>query len=183
MRVDGLDFGFTQTGASDLRVDRPGNRNVITLSWPKEVMSPDVGAQFLSRLKRGKRQGVRIDLPCPRPQGFPGNPVVDGAGQAGSVINLRGLTPGYAAKEDFWLTLVEADGTGYLHSVFDTVRAGADGTAPVQIEPPLRAPFPDGASVHLAKPFVQGTLVGETFSYVFEELRRVPLTVTIREKK
>lgn len=183
MAVDVLDFGFDQTGASDVRVERPGGRHVLTFSWPVEIMQPPVVSRFLSRLKRGKRQGVQIDVPCPRPQGSPGSPVVDGAGQSGTAIDVRGLTPGYTIQEDFWLTIVEADGTAYLHSVFETVRAAADGTATIQIEPPLRAPFPDGAAVHLARPFIQGTLVGETFSYAFQQMRQVPLTITVRERK
>lgn len=183
MGVDLLDFGFDQTGASDQRVDRPGGRYVLTFSWPTEIMRPPLASRFLSRLKRGKRQGVQLDVLCPRPQGNPGFPVVDGAGQSGSELDVRGLTPGYVAQEDFWLTIVETDGTAYLHSVYETVGASDTGTATLQIEPPLRAPFPDGARVELGRPFIQGTLVGETFSYAFEQLRQVPLTVTIRERK
>lgn len=181
MAVDVLDFGFTQRGAASLRVERPGGRHRIILSWPREIVEGAVASKFLALLKRGKRQSVQIDVLLPQPQGSPGAPVVDGAGQSGSSIAIRGLTPNYTAKADYWLTIVEADGTAYLHSVFETVRADDAGEATVEIEPPLRAPFPDGAAVHLARPYVQGQLVGETFSYAFEELRRVPLTITIEE--
>lgn len=183
MGVDVFDFGFDQRGAASLRVDRPGGRHRLTFSWPVEIMRPPYVSKFLARLKRGKRQGVQIDVLCPRPQGSPGAPVVNGAGQSGSSINVRGLTPGYVAQEDFWLTIVEADGTAYLHSMFEMARANASGTATFQIEPPLRAPFPDGARIEMARPFIQGTLVGETFSYVFEQLRQVPLQIVIEEQK
>lgn len=181
--VDVLDFGFDQRGASSLRVDRPGGRHRLTFSWPVEIMRPPHVSKFLARLKRGKRQGVQIDVLCPRPQGVPGVPLVDGAGQSGTSLNVRGLTPGYVAQEDFWLTIVEADGTAYLHSMYETARASPSGTATFQIETPLRAPFPDGARIELARPFIQGTLIGETFSYVFEQMRQVPLQIVIEEQQ
>lgn len=181
MAVDTLDFGFTQRGAASIRVERPGGRFRLTFSWPREEMRPPVSGKFLSRLKRGKRQGVQIDLLLPVPQGSPGAPVVDGAGQSGTSVAVRGLTPGYTAREDYWMTIIEADGTAHVHSVFSAVRANAAGEADVEIEPPLRAPFPDGATIELARPFIQGELIGETFSYAFEELRQVPLSITIEE--
>lgn len=181
--IEMTDPGVEQRGASTLYVERPGSRHRVQFSWPREVMTPDVAAKFLSRLKRGKRQGVQIDMLLPQSQGSPGSPVVNGAGQSGTAIAVRGLTPGYVAKEDYWITLVEADGTAYLHSIVEFARASATGTATFQIEPPLRAPFPDGAAVHLARPFIQGRLLGETLSYAHEEQKRVPLTIAIEEFK
>lgn len=181
MVVETLDFGFTQRGASSLRVERPGGRFRLSFSWPSEIMRPPVSSQFTAKLKRAKRQGVQIDVLPPFPQGAPGSPVVDGSGQSGTSINVRGLTPGYTAREDYWLTIVESNGTAYLHSVFQTVRAGSGGNATLQIEPPLRAPFADGDRVELARPFIQGELLGENFSYGFEELKSVALSIVIEE--
>lgn len=181
MSVELLDFGITQRGAASLRVDRPGARYRLQFSWPREVMRPPVTNRFLSRLKRGKRQGVQMDLLLSMPQGSPGSPVVDGAGQSGSSIAVRGLTLNYTARDDYWLTIVEADGTAYVHSVYAAFRASDTGTATIQIEPPLRAPFADGDRVELARPFIQGELLGESFSYAFEELRQVPLVIVIEE--
>lgn len=181
MVVETLDFGFTQRGAASLRVERPGGRFRLAFSWPSEIMRPPVSSKFTAKLKRAKRQGVQIDVLPPFPQGAPGSPVVDGSGQSGTSIDVRGLTPGYTAREDYWLTIVEADGTAYLHSVFQTVRAGSDGRATLEIEPPLRAPFADGDRVELARPFIQGELLGENFSYGFEELKRVALSIVIEE--
>lgn len=181
MNPDLLDFGITQRGAASLRVNRPGSRYRMTFIWPAEVMEPNVVARFLSRLKRGKRRGVQIDILLPQLQGSPGAPVVDGAGQEGSSIAVRGFTPGYAFGDDFYLTIVEADGTAYLHSVAESGRADATGDATIEIEPPLRAPFPDGAVIEMARPYIQGELIGESFSYAHESQRRVPLTITIEE--
>lgn len=181
MGVDVLDFGFTQRGASSLRVERPGGRHRIILTWPRDLMTPDNADKFLARLKRGKRQGVQIDIPCANSQSGGGNMVVNGAGQSGTTLAIRSGTPDFVIRENFWFTVLEADGTAYLHSVVETVRVAAGGTALMQIEPPLRAPFPDGARVEMARPFVQGELLGETFSYAYEEMKKTPLTVTIEE--
>lgn len=181
--VEVLDFGLIQRGAASLKVERPGGRHRLAFTWPREVMRPETAAKFLSRLKRGRRQGVQIDVLMPQAQGSPGSPVVSGAGQSGTSLNVRGLTPGYTAREDYWLTIVEADGTAYLHSVFQTVQASGTGTATIEIEPPLRAPFPDGARIELAQPYIQGDLVGETLSYAYEDLRQIPLSIVIEERK
>lgn len=183
MGVDYLDFGISQTGASSLRVNKPGNRYRLTFSWAVETMEPEIAARFISRLKRGKRTDVQIDILLPQPQGSPGNPMVNGANQQGTAISVRGLTPGYMVRDDFWMTIIEANGNAYLHTAAEPVRANEAGEAIIQIEPPLRAPFPDGAQIEMARPYIKGELLGETFSYVYESLRRVPLSITIQERK
>lgn len=159
-----LDYGSIQRGASSLRVDRAGSRWRLEISFPP--MQPDTSRKFLARLQRAKREGIEIVLPLLGvSQGIPGAPVVDGAGQAGTAIALRGLTPGYVAKEGFWLTISEADGTAYLHSVAETAVADSAGNMTVEIEPPLRAPFADGDAVELARPFVQGFVDGDSLAW------------------
>src|SRR3546814_1909417 len=69
---------------------------------------PILSRIFIARLLKAKREGLRIPYPLiDVPQGAPGSPVVDGADQSGTTINLRGLTPGYAAKEGYWLSIEE----------------------------------------------------------------------------
>lgn len=158
-----IDFGFIQrplSGAASLRVDRPGNRFRIELSYPP--MKPDVARKFMARVQRGKREGIRVKLPLlGLNQGNPGSPVVDGADPTGTTLPLRGLTPGYAAKEGFWLHVEDADGTRYLHSVQNNGQADASGDLTLDIEPPIRAPLEDGATVELAAPTFEGLLVEE----------------------
>lgn len=183
MEVDVLDFGSTQRGASSLRVDRPGGRHRITFTWATEVMRPPVSSGFVALLKRGKRQGVRIPVLLPRDQPAAGTPVVNGAGQSGTVLSVRGFTPNHAVGQDFWFTIVDASGRGYLHTVVEAVTANGSGVADLEIEPPLRSPFSDGAEVNITTPFIEGELVGESFSYSVDSLRQVPLTITIEEQK
>lgn len=157
-----MDMGGVLRGASSLRIDRPGNRHAITFKYPREAMAPEVASGFKARLKRAKRQGIEVKIPLLVPQGLPGAPVVDGAvTSSASSLAVRGLNPGYAALEDFWLTIIEADGTAYLHSISVTAVAGADGKAVWQIEPPLRAPFADGDTIEIGAPYIQGFVANE----------------------
>lgn len=158
-----IDFGFFQrpaSGAASLRIDRPGSRFRVAITFPP--MKPDVARKFLARLLRAKRQGLRIEYPLLGvSQGYPGSPVVDGAGQAGTSLDIRGLTPHYGMKEGYWLTLIGSDGVRYLHCSQTSAIANAGGQLAIEIEPPLRAPFPDGAAILLAHPTIEGVMPEE----------------------
>lgn len=148
------------TGGAAQLIDRPGGRFVLDVSMP--AMKPDTAAAFTAALLKATREGLEMDVPLlGRSQGVTGNPVVNGAGQTGTTINLRGLLAGYAAKPGYWLTLVDAGGDKYLHQIAAGGNASAAGTITLGIEPPLRAAFPDGATVLLARPKVQGFLTEE----------------------
>lgn len=174
-----LDYGIVQRGASSLRVNRAGNRYRVAFSYPP--MQPEKAHTFTGRLTRAKRDGVKITLPLIVPQGSPGAPVVDGVGQSGTSLAVRDLNAGYPAKEGFWLTIYEADGTGYLHQVVETVRADASGNATLAIEPPLRAPFADGDPIELAAPTVEGFVDGEEWGWSIPVNRLVAVSFTVEE--
>ncbi len=174
-----LDQGQLLRGASTLRVDRPGSRWRFKFAYPP--MRQDQADTFTAPLTRAKRAGIRIYLPVRVHQGFPGSPVVDGAGQTGSTLSLRGLSTRYSARVGFWLTIVEADGTGYLHRVVQTTVADDSGDVTLQIEPPLRAPFADGATVHLGKPYIEGFLDGDIIGYDIEEAEFTNIAFEVEE--
>lgn len=174
-----LDYGQILRGAASLRVDRPGSRWRFRFGYPP--MRQDQADTFTAPLTRAKRQGVRIYLPVRVFQGFPGSPVVDGAGQSGSSLAVRGLTVGYIAKVGFWLTIVEGDGTAYLHRIVETVVADDAGEATLEIEPPLRAPFDDGDTIHLGKPFIDGFMDGDKWEYDIQEAEMTTLTLEVEE--
>lgn len=159
-----MDFGGYQepsSGAEGQRIDRPGNRYRCRFGLPPHVMAAH-GRVIVSRLIRAKSEGLRCEFQLAGvKQGIPGNPVVDGAGQAGMFLNVRGLTPNYTAREGYWLNIISASGQHYLHNVAGGVTARADGTATLPLSEMLRAPFPDGARVELARPMIEGVVVGE----------------------
>lgn len=160
------DFGLTiepSTGAAASRVERKGSRFRAQVTYPP--MTPDDAEVFVSRLLRGKRLGVRIPMPLIRPQGSPGSPVVDGAGQSGFTLAVRGLSPGYTVKEGYWLSIEDSTGQHYLHKTAGAVMADASGDAEIEIEPALRKAFADGDTIHLAVPMIEGLVQGNEWEW------------------
>lgn len=160
-----LDFGGVirpSTGAKLLRLDRGGNRFRVAMTLP--IRHGEDGRRVVARLIAAKSEGLKVAYPL---QGVDqGNPMradgstfrVDGAGQAGNTIVLRGGVPRYAAKEGFWLTIHDGDrnAQGYLHNVKVAAMADGNGAVTLTISPNLRIPFPDGAHVELAEPTIEG---------------------------
>lgn len=162
MEEELLDFGFLQrpsSGASTIRVDRPGSRMKATFSFPP--MRTDDARALMPLLKRAVREGLRIKWPLVDiSQGVPGNPVVDGDDQAGTTLAVRGFNPGYQVKTGYVFHIEDGDGNRYWHEVQAPVIANDDGEAELDIEPPLRAPFEDGDTIEMAKPTFEGWLIG-----------------------
>lgn len=175
-----IDRGTVLRGGASVRVDRAGSRYGTMLSFPPMV--PQRSRVLIADLLRAKREGLRVEVQLlGEGQGIPGVPVVDGAGQSGASIAIRGLTPAYIAKKGFWLNLIEADGTRYLHNVSATAVADGTGAATVQIEPPLRAPFADGDTVELAKPMIEGFVDGEEWSWSVPVNHLIAVSVPLEE--
>lgn len=177
-----LSFDLTlrpATGAAVTLIARPGSRFAADFAFPP--MMPDAARVFVARLLKAKSEGLRMPFPLLGvSQGIPGTPVVDGAGQAGTSLAVRGLNPGYVAKEGWWLSIEDADGQHYLHVVTAPATADGTGDATLSIHPPLRSPFADGDTVHLAKPMIEG-LVTSDVQWPLPVNRRVELSFTIEE--
>lgn len=177
-----LDFALVQrpaSGAALQVIDRPGSRFQLEYGFP--VMKADTARKFTVRLTKAKREGLRIGVPLLGvSQGIPGAPVVDGAGQSGTTLDVRGLTANYAFKEGFWMTVIDADGEGYLHQISAPGAADALGDAAISIEPALRAPFADGDEIELANPWVAGVVTSQV-SWPMELGNFVRLGFTLEE--
>jgi hypothetical protein len=153
-----LDFGGVMrpaTGAKILRLDRAGNRFRVAMTLP--IRPGDDARRIIARLLAAKSEGLKVEYPLQGVyQGTPGDFVVDGAGQSGNTIALRGGTPHYAAKEGFWLTIYDEADQGYLHNVKAVALADASGDILLTVTPNLRVPFADGARVELSEPTIEG---------------------------
>lgn len=146
-------------------------------------MKAEAARRFVSRVTRAKREGLRVAMPLLHVyQGVPGSPVVDGADQTGTTLRVRNLTPHYAVKEGFWLHVEDAGGQRYLHQVAAAGTADANGDLDILIEPPIRAPLPDGCKVELAQPTVEGALVESVgWNLAVDRLVRFGAVLTIEE--
>lgn len=158
-----LDFTLVQrpaSGAALQIIDRPGSRWQLEYTFP--VMKADTARKFTARTTKAKRVGLRVEVPLLGvKQGLPGSPVVDGAGQAGTTLNVRGLTANYVFKEGYWLTIIDSDDTYYLHQISAPGAADSSGDATLSIEPALRVPFGDGDEILLARPMVDGIVTSQ----------------------
>lgn len=186
-----IDYGFVQRpalGARATRIDRPGSRFRAEIGFPP--MKPDVARVFLERLLAAKREGLRIEYPLLGVnQGIPGAPTVGAAEPTGTELPISGLTPGYAFKKGYWLTLVDdvtagnAAGLGarMLHVCRSNAVADEAGEATITIEPPIRAPLAEGATILLAQPTIEGFLLGEEFEWGIQLEKLITLSVSIEE--
>jgi hypothetical protein len=140
------------------------------------------GRIFVSRLLRGKTEGVRLEYPLQHEtQGISGSPVVNGAGQAGTTLNLRGFQPYYTAKEGYWLSIKDATGQNYLYNVAGDFNASAAGVMTLQCYPPLRSPYLDGALVNFSKPIIEGLVDGDELEWELSLDRNIGLSFSIEE--
>jgi hypothetical protein len=158
-----LDFGFINrpsSGAPAQRYDRLGSRYSMEFELPP--LPGDVARVVKARLTKAKRDGLRMPVPLMGgQQGSPGAAVVDGTDSVGTLLKLRGLTPGWFAREGFWLNVTDADGALYLHDIAEPVRAASDGTAELTLGIPLRCVLADGAAVRIANPVIEGLVTSE----------------------
>lgn len=168
-------------GGATQKIDRLGSRFRVELTYPP--MSEVDGRIFVSRLIRAKREGLRVEYPLLSvDQGLPGSPVINGAGQVGFALSVRGLTPNYVGKEGYWLSIQRA-GQHYLHNVAANFAASAGGIASITIFPALRIPFLDGDIVNLGKPMIEGIVDGDEIGWQISLAHLIEFSVTIEESR
>lgn len=175
VEVESLDFGMLlrpAAGASPLRVNRPGARLRVRVSFPP--MPAEVARVVNSRLMTARREGLRIDYPLLGvDQGAPGDPVVDGDDPAGTTLPMKGLTPGYAVREGYVLTLVDVDGNRFTHFAASADVVDSSGEVVIEVEPPIRGEFSDGDTILLGRPTIEGLVVEDyTWSLSVDQLVR-----------
>lgn len=179
-----VDIGATVRGGTNaigMRIDRPGGhyRAAVTISLGNGARR----AALIADLVRGKQEGLRMPYPLQGvDQSGSGSPVMDGADQAGRLVTLRGLTVGYVAEKGFWLSIVDEEGQHYLHNIHVGGTVGSDGKVAVTLAEHLRVPFPDGATVHLDEPMIEGDVAGNEQSWRLSRANRVDgISFTIEE--
>lgn len=178
-----LDFGMIlrpATGAPAQHFARPGSRFAVDVSFPP--MRPDTARPFVRRLIAGKTEGLRIYFPLLGvTQGNPGSPLVKTATAGGTSLPLKGLTAGYAFKEGWWLTVIDAAGVYYLHTIDADGSADGSGDATPTVRPPLRAALAVNDVVLLQRPMIEG-LVTSDASWELPTNRLVQLSFTLEEQ-
>lgn len=164
-----------------LRVNRPGSHYRIALTFPP--FAPREGRVIVSRLIRAQREGLRIEYPLFEDQGASHATVVDGAGQAGLSLRVRGMFRGDLVREGFWFSIENARGQHFLHNSAAEVQAGQDGRATLALSEGLRAPFLDGAKVHLIRPMIEGIVEGDAREWELSVDHQTSISFTIEEAR
>lgn len=158
-----LDFGGlmpSALGGATERIDRLGNRYMVSVDTPSMQIEPE-GRRWSARLLRARREGGIVEIHQPDLKtGAPGTPTVATTTASGRSIPVSGLTPGYPIREGQWLNYV-VGGQMYLDQCTAEVIADASGLATIIIQELLRVPLTAGDSIELAKPCIEGWIEGE----------------------
>ena len=175
-------FNEPPLGGAVQRIERMGNRFSAVVTMP--AMSATNVRAWITDLLRGKSEGVRIRFPqLGVVVGAPRLPVVDGANQAGLVLNVRGCSPHYAFVKGQWINIVTANFT-YLHNVTANVSASAGGLVALPIYPMIRdEALADGAAIEVANPVIEGWIRGEEWQWEVPVDAITVLQFTVEERK
>lgn len=180
-----LDWGADQKspgGGAFQRLNRLGNRFALEISYPRLKPEPD-GRILASRLRRAKTEGALFPVPQPGLViGNPGAPVVNGAGQAGNVIALRGFAAGYTVREGQFFSMIHA-GRRYLHCANADATANGSGQLTLSIHPMLRIVTTNGAICEFAKPYIEGIVAGSSIDIELTIARSQAPTILITEQR
>ena len=175
-----IDAGFTQRAVQSIDyIPRKGSRYRVAFSF--RPRTPDEARVMVSRLIAGKQGGIRVELPLLQDQGSPGSPTIFAIVDQ-RTVTIHQLTPGYVAREGFWLSFVKA-GQHYLHSIAVGGTANISGVLTVQLNELLRDTFSNGDVVHLAAPQVEGLVSGDEWSWQFDPARIIDIEFEIEERK
>lgn len=184
MGIRMIDYGGTLTpglGGPTQRINRNGNRFAISVQLPP--MNADDARGWLAALNAGVEEGVifrfrQVDLYA----GSPGNVVVDGGGQAGKTLAVRGCNPNYPFRRGQFFNLVQG-GRRYLQQVFTPLAAGSDGKAQLSIRPALRVEPGDGAALIIGQPVIEGLLEGNGFQWEVDDQDMTNISFAIVESR
>ena len=154
-----LDFGATLTppgGGAAQRLNRIGNR--FALDVEVGTSRADVAGRVLaSRLMQALTQGALYPFPQDLNPGAVGSGVtVNGGGQTGSTLSLRGFPAGYQVREGQFLSLVH-NGRRYLHAAAADGAADGNGGLVLPIVPMLRISPGDGEIAEFAQPMIEAS--------------------------
>lgn len=151
--------GVTQT------IQRLGTRSGVEYRLPRMRSEPD-GRIWGMKLREAKLSGAIVpfiqdgfDVGAP---GFAN--MVDGNGQTGSTLKIRGCTPAYAFRYGQALSFIHGN-RHWLHFVRIETIVPANGVVNLPIFPMMRVIPDDGDMVEIAEPKIEGSLSGNEVAW------------------
>ncbi len=181
-----MDYGVNQTGAMggvQQRGIRLGSRWAVKFSSLAGLSYAQAQPLIAARLKASVTGSTLItSWPQVAFATAIGAPVVDGAGQGGGTLSVRGLTPSIASLVAGLFFSVVVAGRSYLYQLADPAAVDGTGRAVLSIAPWLRAAPADGALLAFAAPNVEGFLDAGGVDWTLDRLAWVGLPAfTIQE--
>lgn len=162
-----LDWGGKLTpwgGGVTQNLLRLGTRSGVEYKLPRMRSEPD-GRIWGMKLREAKLSGVIVPfIQDGFVPGSTGAPVVNGTGQSGSTLQIKGLLPQYKFRYGQAFSLFHG-GRRYLHFARAVLAADAAGTINLPIFPMLRIIPDDGDVLEVAKPMIEGSLSGNEVAW------------------
>lgn len=177
-----VDFGGELTpilGGVSQRINRLGNRWGVQVSMPP--LDLDEARLWVSRLVQARGTSALLPWPQPADVGAEGAPRVNGAGQTGKVLAVKGLPAGKVVKEGWFFSIVTA-GRRRIYMVAADATASAGGGATLMIEPMLRVRPADNDVIELAAPMIEGAVQGDTSQWSVNLMVEVGLSFALVER-
>lgn len=181
--LDWSRIGSPQAGGDLQQLNRIGTRFAVDFTMPRRT--GDKARLFLSKLrqaKAGNPAGAIIAFPqIGLTIGSPGSPVVNGAGQAGLTLNLRGFSASYPVKDGQFFSVI-AGGRRYLHHATADTTANGSGVMALPIFPMLRVSPSDGAVCEFAVPMIEGLISGNEIGWTLARFGTDGVGFTVTEQ-
>lgn len=166
-------------GGDDQEILRKGTRFALTYAMPP--MRYETSMEWSALRKKGTLVRMRVFQPG-FDTGAPGSgATVDGAGQAGTSLDVKGLTPRYVVRKGQFLNVITA-GQWFLYQADAEVVADASGAVTVPLMEMLRRPHADGDVVEIAQPMIEG-FVRDLGEWAVGVEHLVGLSFTVRERE
>jgi len=167
-------------GGAVQRKGRLGTRWSLDVTLP--AMDYATAMAWTADLASSEDEEVLLLWPQP-PElvGAIGVPVVNGGGQAGTSLVIRGAAGGYVFKKGLFFSLFEG-GRYYLHQVRAAVAANGAGGATLNIKPMLRVVPSDGAVLEFLEPKIQGWAQPSP-SWDLDAALQVGMSITVTEAR
>lgn len=176
--VDASNILSPAFGGDDQELLRKGTRNALTYQMPPMRYETAMGWSALR--KKGALVRMRVYQPG-FDTGAPGAPKVDGAGQAGSSLVVKGLTPHYVVRQFQFLNVITSD-QWFLYQSASEVVADSAGEVTIALMEMLRRPHADNDLIELADPLIEG-FVRDLGEWAVGTDRLVGLQFTVRERE
>lgn len=166
-------------GGEEQVIQRMGSKWAIDVQMPPMVY--DTARVWIARLTSGQAQTVLVPVPQPDMViGNPGAPVVDGGGQGGTFLNLKGFAPGYQVREGQFFSVVSGEDR-CLYQAVEARAADAEGKMRLQFNPMLRRWPVNNAVVEMAQPLIEG-FVQTAQQWSIDTARHVGLEFSVVER-